>query len=105
MFEKFYALDEPIACRFEAVLASGLPAQPDPTFLHPGRSGSGHDCKRRGGRAMISPKDDQLASVGDTNRQPDDASGGGRAEAGGGANLDKVRDILFGSQRRPPESR
>ncbi len=54
---------------------------------------------------MIPSKDEQLTVVGETIRQPDDAAQALKSDVTGGANLDKVRDILFGSQLREVERR
>ena len=53
---------------------------------------------------MIS-KDQQLAASNDADRASDEPVRAAKGEAGGAANLDKVRDILFGSQLREMDRR
>jgi hypothetical protein len=53
--------------------------------------------------AMISSGDEPLTASDDANRNADEALRAAKSD--GGANLDKVRDILFGSQLRDVERR
>ena len=53
---------------------------------------------------MIS-RDEQLTALNEATRSPDEATRAQKSEPTGAANLDKVRDILFGSQLREVERR
>jgi DNA repair exonuclease SbcCD ATPase subunit len=54
---------------------------------------------------MISSKDTQLTVATETSGKQDEAPQVGKADTTGGANLDKVRDILFGTELREVERR
>src|SRR6266508_5824653 len=89
------------------MLASGSSLRPNHT-RHPEFWRAGHkpiatpDVEES---AMISSSDGQLPVATETSRNPDEAPHVMKTDTTGGANLDKVRDILFGSELREVERR